>query len=105
MIVATFGGAGAKRTLDISGHARSGSEGSPEVCAAASALAFALAEFLHDHDKGADMSCKDSDGHMMLSSNVDAHRDAWGVTETGFEQLAANYPQYVKIIYKFSFGS
>ena len=103
MIVATFGGAGAQRTLDISGHARSGSEGSPEVCAAASALAFALAEFLHDKD--ADMSCKDSDGHMMLSSSGDAHRDAWGVTETGFEQLAANYPQFVKIIYNFSLGS
>ena len=103
MIVATFGGAGAQRTLDISGHAQNGHEGSPEVCAAASALAFALAEFLHDKD--ADMSCKESDGHMMLSSSGDAHRDAWGVTETGFEQLAANYPQYVKIIYKFSFGS
>ena len=84
--------------MDLKGHARTETDGSPEVCAAASALAFALAEWTIANVPAAQINYTETDGRMFLSAYGQNCAQAWAVTETGFRQLADAHPEYVKII-------
>ena len=84
--------------MDLKGHARTEMDGSPEVCAAASALAFALAEWTIVNVPAAQINYTETDGRMFLSAFGQNCAQAWAVTETGFRQLADAHPEYVKII-------
>ena len=84
--------------MDLKGHARTEMDGSPEVCAAASALAFALAEWTIVNVPAAQINYTETDGRMFLSAFGQNCAQAWAVAETGFRQLADAHPEYVKII-------
>ena len=84
--------------MDLKGHARTEMDGSPEVCAAASALAFALAEWTIVNVPAAQINYTEADGRMFLSAYGQNCAQAWAVAETGFRQLADAHPEYVKII-------
>ena len=84
--------------MDLKGHALTEMDGSPEVCAAASALAFALAEWTVANVPAAQINYTETDGRMFLSAFGQNCAQAWAVAETGFRQLADAHPEYVKII-------
>ena len=84
--------------MDLKGHARTEMDGSPEVCAAASALAYALAEWTIVNVPAAQINYTETDGRMFLSAFGQNCAQAWAVAETGFRQLADAHPEYVKII-------
>ena len=84
--------------MDLKGHARTEMDGSPEVCAAASALAFALAEWTVANVPAAQINYTETDGRMFLSAYGQNCAQAWAVAETGFRQLADAHPEYVKMI-------
>ena len=84
--------------MDLKGHARTEMDGSPEVCAAASALAFALAEWTIANVPAAQINYTETDGRMFLSAYGQNCAQAWAVAETGFRQLADAHPEYVKMI-------
>ena len=84
--------------MDLKGHARTEMDGSPEVCAAASALAFALAKWTIANVPAAQINYTEADGRMFLSAYGQNCAQAWAVAETGFSQLADAHPEYVKII-------
>ncbi len=79
--------------LSLRGHAT----GDPAVCAAASALVFALAGYVRDR----------GDGEAELDSGrarVDCERDreadgAFAAVLSGLEQLQRRYPQLVEVSY------
>ena len=84
--------------MDLKGHARTETDGSPEVCAATSALAYALAEWTIANVPATQINYADGDGRMYLSAYGQNCTQAWAVTEAGFRQLAEAYPEYLKII-------
>ena len=84
--------------MDLKGHARTETDGSPEICAAASALAYALAEWTIANVPAAQINYTEADGRMFLSAYGQNCAQAWAVMETGFRQLAYAHPEYVKII-------
>ncbi len=83
----------------ISGHADYDHHGNDIVCAAASALGFALLGFLEDRD-GGEVDCD----YLAESGRLDITATKTPETETAFEltmiglmQLARKYPENVRV--------
>ncbi len=93
MIRAEFDRTDAACRLSLRGHAT----GDPAVCAAASALVFALAGYVRDRGNG-------ETGLESGQARVDCPRDAeadgaFATVLSGLEQLQRRYPQLVEVSY------
>ena len=88
--------------LAAAGHARTSTDGSPEVCAAVTALCFAVAEWATNHFPKKRVIQEDDDGLFVLAVDTSglttSCEQAWEVVKTGFQQLAENYPQFVHML-------
>ena len=97
MIKVKFTKEGKKLSLRLEGHAEYAEHGKDIVCASASILAYTLASFVNDVENSTvDLTsgntiieCETSD-EAVVSAYVHAKR--------GYELLAFNYPQYVRLI-------
>ena len=79
--------------LSLRGHAT----GDPAVCAAASALVFALAGYVRDRGKG---ETEQESGRARVDCGRDAGTDgAFDAVLSGLEQLQRRYPQLVEVSY------
>ncbi len=91
MIRAELDRAGDACRLSLRGHAT----GDPAVCAAASALVFALAGYVRDRGKG---ETELDSGRARVVCGRDAGTDgAFDVILSGLEQLQRRYPQLVEV--------
>lgn len=89
MIRARFTG----NRLTLLGHAGYAERGRDIVCAAASALVYALIGALEDQDNVSELVIRPG------TVTVAARRDdpAFAVVRRGLEQLAGRYPDYVRV--------
>ena len=79
--------------LSLRGHAT----GDPAVCAAASALVFALAGYVRDRGAG---EIELDSGRARVDCGRDAGTDgAFAAVLSGLEQLQRRYPQMVEVSY------
>ena len=90
MIRASYSHGGKVHRLTIDGHAGYAPQGQDIVCAGASTLMFALAEYLEGFDG---FYCSIQPGHMVVECKNGKHvHTAFEVTATGFRHLADAYP-------------
>ena len=97
MINVTFTEEGEKLSLRLEGHAGYAEHGNDIVCASASILAYTLASFV----KGVENSIVDltsGDTTIECETSDEAVAKAYLHTKRGYELLAFNYPQYVRLI-------
>lgn len=100
MVVASFYSNNGEHELMLFGHA----EGSPEVCAAASAIVYALAGWVEnnrehlDERKQAFIDLKSGDACLLFTGDVCADA-AFQVAEIGLAQLANSYPDYISCLW------
>jgi uncharacterized protein YsxB (DUF464 family) len=82
--------------IECNGHAT----GSEQVCAAISALMYALAGFLGNQPNAytAIIGCKIESGHSEIV--FIGYDEAFEVVRIGLLQLAKSYPEYLKITEK-----
>ncbi len=93
MIRVRFDRTGAACRLSLRGHAT----GDPAVCAAASALMFALAGYVRDRGIG---EAELESGRARVDCGRDSGADgAFAAVLSGLEQLRWRYPQLVEISY------
>ena len=79
-------------------HARGHATGSPEVCAAVSALMYTLAGWLKQHPEiGGIQRLDDGDASVVFFDRSDAAKTAFELADVGFRQLAASYPEYISV--------
>lgn len=85
--------------LYISGHADYDHHGSDIVCAAASALGFALLGFLEDRDDGGvDYDYLAESGRMdITAAKTPETETAFELTMIGLMQMARKYPNNVRV--------
>ena len=86
--------------LYISGHADYDIRGSDVVCAAASALGFALLDFLEQRDNGGEIDCDwlAESGRLDITATRNAETDiAFELTMIGLCQLERKYPDNVRV--------
>lgn len=86
--------------LFISGHAGFNSNGGDIVCAAASALGFALLGFLEQRDNGGEIDCDwlVESGRLDITATRNAETDiAFEMTMIGLCQLERKYPDNVRV--------
>lgn len=91
--------------LCVSGHAGYSNRGNDIVCAAISAISYALLGFLENNeDDEPSFSYKTGDGELIVFSNASERVDAaFETTLIGYRQIAQKYPQYVDV-YISAFG-
>lgn len=82
-----------EKRLTVLGHAGYAPRGRDIVCAAASALVYALIGTLEDRDNVAELVIRP--GTVTVAAREDD--PAFTVVRRGLEQLAARYPGYVRI--------
>lgn len=88
--------------LVILGHAGQAPKGADVVCAGASTLIYALAEYLEtrrDRFKGLEISLKSGLGHIVAQPTADIEREAHAAFLTaiaGYRHLANTYPEYIR---------
>lgn len=93
MIRVCFDQSGSACRLSLRGHAT----GDPAVCAAASALIFALAGYVHSRGNG---ETELDSGRARVECGRDREADgAFAATLSGLEQLQRRYPQLVAVSY------
>ncbi len=93
MIRVRFDRTGDACRLSLRGHAT----GDPAVCAAASALVFALAGYVRDRGNG---EIELESGRARVGCGRDAGTDgAFAAVLSGLEQLRRRYPQLVEVSY------
>ena len=79
--------------LTLLGHAGYAERGQDIVCAAASALVYALVGALEDKDNVAELVIRP--GNVTVAAKEDD--PAFAVVRRGLEQLAGRYPGYVAV--------
>lgn len=79
--------------LTLLGHAGYAEKGQDIVCAAASALVYALIGTLEDKDNVAELVIRP--GNVTVAARADD--PAFAVVRRGLEQLAARYSGYVRV--------
>ena len=91
--------------LALEGHAT----GSREVCAAISSIVYALAGYLANAEAAGNAQVQETllePGHVRIRcTGDDAAMGACGMAIHGLRQLAAQYPEQVKIFFKKSSSS
>ena len=93
MIRAVYTHGGKVHRLTIEGHSGYAPQGQDIVCAGASMLMFALAEYLEGFDG---FYCSIQPGNMTVECRSGKHvHTAFEVTATGFRHLADAYPENV----------
>lgn len=97
MIKVTFTESGQKHSLRLEGHAGYAEHGKDIVCASASILAYTLASFVNDVANST-VDLTSGDTKIECETSDKAVVNAYLHTKRGFELLAFNYPQYVRLI-------
>lgn len=97
MIVATFNEVGKKLSVRVEGHAGYAEHGKDIVCASASILAYTLASFVMNVD-GSVVELASADTTIECETDDESIINAFDYAKRGYELLALNYPQYVKLI-------
>lgn len=93
MIEARFETQGESRILTLRGHAT----GSPAVCAAASAVVYALAGWLRQY-RADDLEFRLAPGDAWVLCRGDPAADtAFQIALTGLAQLGAGYPRHLRL--------
>lgn len=90
--------------LDMTGHAKNDTAGSPEVCAACSAIAYTLLGW-SVNNQFIEAGYVESDGLMHVDVDVIDKSCAvqwetaavWEAIEIGLRQIAQAYPQFVSV--------
>ena len=97
-------------TMKLSGHAEQAKKGEDIVCAAASILAYTVAQALQfmyeqgDMQKKPHIKLNEGDTVIVAKPKADSYAEAlhtFFVAQVGYHLLAHNYPQYVTLV---SFG-
>lgn len=86
---------GGRWRLDAAGHAT----GSREVCAAVSAIVYALGGRLLELEEAGRArvtALRLESGEAEIEAEGEGARDAFAVAGTGFSQLAERYPEYIR---------
>lgn len=97
MIVATFNEVGKKLSVRVEGHAGYAEHGKDIVCASASILAYTLAQFVMEAE-GSFVDLASADTTIECETDDESIINAFDFAKRGYELLALNYPQYVKLI-------
>ena len=97
MIVATFNEFGKKLSVRVEGHAGYAQHGKDIVCASASILAYTLAQFVMEAE-GSFVDLASADTTIECETDDESIINAFDFAKRGYELLALNYPQYVKLI-------
>ena len=100
MINVNIGYAGEEYSLRMTGHANEG-EGSPEVCAACSAIAYALAGWIDnnsEHITGTEQRILEPGNFMLLVAGDAACTAVWDMAVIGLLQIEKAHSDQVKII-------
>jgi uncharacterized protein YsxB (DUF464 family) len=97
MIVATFNEVEKKLSVRVEGHAGYAEHGKDIVCASASILAYTLASFVMNVD-GSVVELASADTTIECETDDESIINAFDFAKRGYELLALNYPQYVKLI-------
>ena len=79
--------------LTVSGHAGYAPKGQDIVCAAVTALVFALAGYLEKQDRAAELIMRP--GYVTVAAT--GYSPAFEVIRCGMQQLAADYPENVEV--------
>lgn len=99
MTVIRFGGTGGERVVRADGHAGY-QPGNDIVCAAISAILYALAGAMLNLPCAGLMHSEESGRCMVRCTPLtDAANGAWKMAEIGLKQIAAGYPDHVRMIY------
>lgn len=81
-------------SITAKGHAT----GSVEVCAAISCLLYTIAGWLQNSDfEGYMVGLKEGDACIMWYTLTDKADALYEFAEIGFKQLAASYPEYIRV--------
>lgn len=102
MINVTFTEMPRKLALRVEGHAGYAESGKDIICSSASILAYTLASFL-DGYPSVDKKVRISAGDTLIEcvcadkKTYAKVKDAYDQTMRGYELLAYNYPQYVRL--------
>lgn len=85
--------------LQIDGHAGYSYHGSDIVCAAISAISYALLGYLENHDEeNPNFSYATGNGSLLVYSGSSEQIDAaFDMAIIGFQQISNKYPQYVDV--------
>lgn len=97
MITATFTKSEQNLSLKVEGHAGYAQHGKDIVCASASILAYTLASFVMNVD-GSVVELASADTTIECETDDESIINAFDFAKRGYELLALNYPQYVKLI-------
>ena len=97
MIKVTFTEEGEKLSLRLEGHAGYAEHGNDIVCASASILAYTLASFVRDVENSI-VDLTSGDTTIECETSDEAVTNAYLHTKRGYQLLAFNYPQYVRLI-------
>ncbi len=93
-------------TMKLSGHAGQANKGEDIVCAAASILAYTVAQamqFMYEQGylkKKPHIKLEEGDSVIVAKPNADGYAEAlhtFFVAQVGYHLLARNYPQYVTL--------
>ena len=93
-------------TLKLTGHAQQAKKGADIVCAAASILAYTVAQALQfmyeqgDLQKKPRIKLEEGDTIIVAKPKADSYAEAlhtFFVAQVGYHLLAHNYPQYVSL--------
>ena len=101
MIEVTFITDGEKLSLRLKGHAEYAEIGKDIVCASASILAYTYATIVETYgiDTYINLESGDTTIECVCTDHpmMDVIRDAFNFAQVGYELLAHNYPQYVRL--------
>jgi uncharacterized protein YsxB (DUF464 family) len=97
MIKVTFTESGQKLSLRVEGHAGYAEAGQDIVCASASILAYTLASFVKDVENST-VDLTSGDTTIECEASDKAVVNAYQYTKRGYELLAHNYSQYVRLM-------
>ena len=96
MIKVTFTERGKKLSLRVEGHAGYAEHGKDIVCASASILAYTLASFVSGVENST-VDLTSGDTTIECETSDETVVNAYLHTKRGYELLAFNYPQYVRL--------
>lgn len=97
MISITYTNDGTNAALTIKGHSGFAGNGHDIVCAAVTALAYTLAQYVNMHG-GSESSAKLSDGRAEILLHGCENRAVFDAVIEGLKLIADGYPQNVELI-------
>ncbi|MBR2478923.1 MAG: ribosomal-processing cysteine protease Prp [Clostridia bacterium] len=96
MISITFTNRGNRLSLRLEGHAGYAEHGKDIVCASVSILAYTLASFVNEVENST-VDLTSADTTIECATTDETVVNAYLYAKRGYELLAFNYPQYVRL--------